>query len=183
MPSLQVTKNTDGTYQLTGDPNSAYVNWYWVKGDNKPIGSNIISSGRIFSSVSSTPDSYRYYAVTSAGNYVVSQKIYLPLPAGSARLGADDSFNEEAYGYSLNVSPNPVTDQASVTFKLPIEMHVRAEIVDQQGQLVQVVTDAHHASGSFTYPVNVAKLPPSLYFCRLKVGDLFLVKKLVKTQR
>ena len=182
MPDLQVTKNSDGTYELTGEPSGSYVNWYWVKGDNKPDGGNIISSGRIFSNVPSTSESYRYYAVTSNGNYVVSQKIYLPLPAGSARMGVAEEFTEENYGYSLKVSPNPASNQVSISFKLPQEMPVRVEIVNEQGALLKVVTDAHHASGLFTYPVNVAQLPTGIYFCRLKAGDLFLVKKIVKVQ-
>lgn len=116
------------------------------------------------------------------GNIVVSQKVYLPLPSGSARIGAEGAFAEENYGYALKVAPNPVNDQANITFKLPQEMHIRAEIVNEKGELKRVITDTHHASGSFTYPINLAQLPVGLYFCRLKAGDLFLVKKFVKTQ-
>lgn len=183
MPDLQVLKNSNGTYQLTGDANSAYVNWYWVKGDNKPLGGNIVHTGRIYNNVSSSSDSYRYYAVTSSGNYVVSQKVYLPLPNGSARIGVEEIFDEEKYGYSLTVQPNPAVDAAEVRFTLPQEMHVRAELVNLQGQFVRLITDTHHASGSYTYPIKIAELPAGMYICRVQAGDLFMVKKMVKVQR
>ncbi len=182
MPDLQVLKNSNGSYQLTGDANPAYVNWYWVKGDNKPVGGNIIYTGRIYNNVSSASDSYRFYAVTSAGNYVVSQKVYLPLPNGSARIGVEEVLEEEKYGYSLTVQPNPVIDQASIRFTLPQEMHVRAELVNLQGQLMRVITDTHHASGTYTYPIKTAELPAGVYLCRLQAGDLSFVKKMVKVQ-
>lgn len=177
MPDLQVTKNGDGSYTLSGG--SGYSNWYWVKGDNKPVGGNIVHTGQVYSNVTDT-DSYRFFAVTSAGNYVVSQKVYLPLPAGSARIGAVEESAEETYGYALKISPNLATDQVSIEFTLPHEMQTQVTIVNQRGETVKVVADNHHAAGSFRYPVNVSQLPAGVYFCRLRAGDLSIARKLLK---
>lgn len=176
MPAMTGTKNGDGTYTLTAA--SGYSNYYWVNANGQL--KNAFSTNQSIT-VSGSSGSYRYYAKNSqgAGNYVFSQLVYVPFPAGSARLAAEP-VAEEINGYSLNLSPNPSSDQATVKIMLPQATSVKLEIIDQQGSTVKVLADNIHAAGSYTYPTSLERLPDGLYFCRMRAGDLFLSQKLIK---
>lgn len=116
------------------------------------------------------------------GNWHISPSINVGKYANQ-REGIDivkDNQNEQP-GFELNAYPNPYTDGFTVAFDVPDNnSHVRLEIIDSQGQVLQMVVNNPHAKGKWEYPVK--ELPGStseILFCRLKINENYTVKKLV----
>lgn len=154
MPDLEVTKNPDGSYTLTGDSSPQYTSWMWVNDNNRPVGGNVIHNGRVYSNVTSS-NSYRYYAKTAEGNYVVSQRVTLPLPAGTARMAVSVLEKAENYGSQLKLSPNPVVEQLIVEHTIPDDRDVQIDVVNQQGQRVGVAVGNKQRISPGKYAVDV----------------------------
>ena len=56
---------------------------------------------------------------------------------------------------------------------------MKLEFFDMVGKSVKVIADGSHAKGHFTYPITEA-LPNETMICQLKVGEIFISKKIVR---
>ena len=59
------------------------------------------------------------------------------------------------------------------------DTHVKLEFFDVTGKSVKVIADGSHAKGHFNYPITET-LPTGLIICQLKVGDIYISRKLSK---
>lgn len=170
LPLLTVVDNRNGTYTLTAP--AGYSEYTWVTNENRF--SDAYATGQ---SITANNNAFRCYMKDAKGNVLVSQKIYVPFPVSSAREAADEASDAKAWGYSLNVSPNPSDEHANISLTLPGSMHVQLEILDLGGRVIKQLASHTHAAGSFTYPFQADLLPSGVYLCRLVAGDLQLTKR------
>ena len=80
----------------------------------------------------------------------------------------------------MKLYPNPSDKDFRVEFDVPEDdTHVKLEFFDMVGNSVKVVADGSHAKGHFTYPITET-LPTGASICQLKVGEIFISKKVMK---
>ncbi len=121
----------------------------------------------------------RCFIKDGTGNWRVSPSVELSCP--SCRLGIAEPETEDPWGLALTAYPNPFVHELTIAFNVPQSgSDVRLELIDLEGRVVRTITDGIHDKGHWKYPVtNLPGGANSLYFCRLKVGDMFVTKKLL----
>lgn len=81
------------------------------------------------------------------------------------------------------VYPNPVTAgvaaQAMVTYSLPVDAHVTLDVYDYAGRVVSKVIDADVSGGVHGATLELASLPPGVYFCTITAGTYHATNKFV----
>ena len=82
------------------------------------------------------------------------------------------------------VSPNPVSDKATIRWQAPIEAHVSLSVHNTAGQLVRMLADGRTKLGahSVTWDSKDSRgrhVPASVYFYRLDTPGFRAVKKAV----
>jgi hypothetical protein len=97
----------------------------------------------------------------------------------TCREGVEES--DETYGgINMKLYPNPTDKDFRIEFDVPEDdTHVKLEFFDMVGKSVKVIADGSHAKGHFTYPIT-EPLPTGASICQLKVGEIFISKKVMK---
>lgn len=111
--------------------------------------------------------------LTSSGGIWDEFTIEKISPLRMAR-GEGNSFNEAVpIASSLLVYPNPVTDDATISYNLNKASKVRIEVSDMVGRIVLSIGETDQTEGQHTmhFPVNTANLPKGIYIIRLFTGD------------
>lgn len=80
---------------------------------------------------------------------------------------------------ALELFPNPASNKASLRYQLPDKQLVTIEILDNMGRLFKTVSWDTQAAGSHLVALPVEELPSGVYYCRLKIKQSSVVKKLV----
>jgi hypothetical protein len=78
----------------------------------------------------------------------------------------------------LNVYPNPVEKDATITFSLGEEKFVTVKIVNILGKTVETVTERTFSAGQYRLRWIPGSLPPGVYFCEIRTDLLHEVKKI-----
>ncbi|HLP50183.1 MAG TPA: choice-of-anchor V domain-containing protein [Chitinophagales bacterium] len=121
-----------------------------------------------------------YYAYNTADNNGESSGdvIY----NGSVTLTAPSvgiaSISEKLSG--LNVFPNPINNQFSMSFNLNEASRVSAQLYSLDGKEVQELMNEKVTNGDFNRPFDVSALPSGIYLMKLNVGDASVTQKIVK---
>lgn len=73
---------------------------------------------------------------------------------------------------SLSVSPNPVSDQVSISFDLPEPADIQIALTDIGGSRLRLVAEKRDlAPGSYRETLDLGGLPPGVYFLTLGASD------------
>lgn len=80
---------------------------------------------------------------------------------------------------SIQIYPNPVVDEFTLTYQLTNKGSIQIDIVDLQGKVVFTKT-VSQTEGIDQLKINVSKLPKGLYLCRLINGLSIETKKILK---
>lgn len=75
--------------------------------------------------------------------------------------------------------PNPFNPTTTVSYKLVTGGDVSLTVYNSIGEQVAVLVNSHQASGDYKIQFNAAGLPSGLYICRLTVGKLQQISKMV----
>jgi len=84
----------------------------------------------------------------------------------------------DAFALSQNF-PNPFNPSTSIQYYIPQSGNVRLEIVDVQGQVVDVLVDGYMSAGDHLQVWNSARRASGTYFYRLLFGGLQKTKSMV----
>jgi len=80
---------------------------------------------------------------------------------------------------SLYCYPNPFNAQTTISFSLEHQAHAKISIYDITGRLVEVISDAHYAGGSYSIVWNAGDLSSGIYFANMVTDGMSVTKKLV----
>ena len=140
---------------------------------------DVSRSGANMTSITVSSGDLRCFIRDGSGNWRVSPKVILGCP--SCREGVDELANNDPFGLALNTYPNPFVKDLTIEFNVPqAGSDVRLELIDAEGKILRTIANGIHDKGHWKYPVaNLNVMPNKLYFCRLKVGDLFVTNKLL----
>lgn len=82
-------------------------------------------------------------------------------------------------GYYLDQNfPNPFKEVSSIGYGIPVEGHVALKILDVLGKEVKVLVDSRQVPGRYTVQFDANELPGGFYFCTMKSGDFYQVRKI-----
>ncbi|WP_353721822.1 T9SS type A sorting domain-containing protein [Dyadobacter sp. 676] len=82
---------------------------------------------------------------------------------------------------ALSAYPNPFQEEFLIEFDVPEDgSHVKLELVDVAGRVLKTIVDNPHAKGRWKYCSGKLDSGVRTTLCRLKVNDLYTIKKLVK---
>jgi uncharacterized repeat protein (TIGR01451 family) len=91
------------------------------------------------------------------------------------------TFNELSMeDYLLNVYPNPVRTQASLSFELPEDGRVLITLLDAAGRQVGVVADREFNSGPNVVDWNSSSIDSGLYLVKMNYKEQQIIKRLLK---
>ena len=86
-------------------------------------------------------------------------------------------------GFGLEqIRPNPLNQEATITFRIPAPGPVRMVAYNQLGQLVDVVADEFLPEGVHERTWQPGSLAPGTYFIQLESGGMVSVRKAVVSQ-
>ena len=77
--------------------------------------------------------------------------------------------------------PNPFSTATTISFYLPEEEKISFDVFNSSIETVKKIEDVDYPAGKNEIAFNAGKLPPGIYFYRLKVGDFVDVKKMIIT--
>ena len=180
VPTISISQS-GSTYTFSINPvsNSDYC---WTSGNTlaPPLNSSsCLSTGTSVTSGNPVRCFIGTNNSTSTAKNWVSTGVAGPQDCPSCREGVEES--DETYGgINMKVYPNPSDKDFRIEFDvLEDDTHVKLEFFDVAGRSVKVIADGSHAKGHFNYPIT-EKLPTGLIICQLKVGDIYISRKISK---
>ena len=93
--------------------------------------------------------------------------------------GIDDLPDGQGNFYLKQNFPNPVRNTTYVTFHIPGNGHVSAEILGSNGQVLETLINEQLAYGEHTLLWNSNNHPSGLYLCRIKYGESVRTGKMI----
>ena len=82
-------------------------------------------------------------------------------------------------GLSFSVYPNPVVENANISFNLPGPSNALLELYDAGGRKVKSLFQGMLPTGEHTFELNRSQLPPGLYFLRFNADAGSVARKIV----
>ncbi|MBN1895151.1 hypothetical protein JW906_11675 [bacterium] len=97
------------------------------------------------------------------------------MDAGTGIQASGEPANAGNFG--LDAHPNPFNPDVQIRFDMPVRAHIRIEIVDMQGRLIDVPAQGHYDRGIHSVRWNAAApasiLPSGVYLCRCIMDGRF----------
>ncbi len=93
-----------------------------------------------------------------------------------------DNIQDQPENISLNISPNPVSDLARVSFALESRAEIRTSVLDVLGREVWSQTEGVQEAGNYTLLMPTSALPQGMYLCRVQAGGRVRVLRFVVTR-
>lgn len=145
---------------------------YYTTTGNDPVkwalnGSGTLDPAALLYSSPLTPD--RDYAISArallTGTWsALSEQLIL-------YRSVTDLYSDAVWKPQIKLSnyPNPFSDRTTFTYSLPFEAHVRLDIVDVSGRLVETLLNVAQSAGAYEQVFEGRNLPRGMYLCRFKV--------------
>ncbi len=184
VPPISISQSgSTYTFSISNVPNASFC---WTVGTRTSPPNNTLTDCLSTSTSVVSGSSVRCFIGTfnflsgadGATNWV-STGVAAPQNCPTCREGSEQE--DETYGgINMKLYPNPSDKDFRVEFDVPEDdTHVKLEFFDMFGNSVKVIADGSHAKGHFTYPITEA-LPTGTTICQLKVGEIFISKKIVR---
>jgi flagellar hook assembly protein FlgD len=75
--------------------------------------------------------------------------------------------------------PNPVRHKTSISFQLPNNGHVLVEVLNDNGNVIDVLVNSQLNDGSHSVLWDSSNYPSGLYFYRVQYGDFAKSRKML----
>lgn len=85
---------------------------------------------------------------------------------------------------TINVAPNPVSDEITIAYNLPVDVPVVASLYSSLGEKVVPLLDTFQKAGeySFTIPLIDRNLNSGVYYLRVSAGTRSVIEKVIITR-
>jgi hypothetical protein len=96
--------------------------------------------------------------------------------------GADAAPERPALPHSFDLpqnSPNPFSGATEISYVLPQACHVKLEVYNSLGQVVETVVDSYQDVGRKVIEWDAGDLPSGIYFYRINAGEVQETKKML----
>ncbi|SIN64736.1 cellulase family glycosylhydrolase [Chitinophaga niabensis] len=148
---------------------------------NVATGLNSSGTSTALETFNFSPVSAKYVRIVGHGNSVNAWNSYTEIKVlnGSSfvsRVGKTEEESSEA----LNVTPNPFTQQATVSFDLKAAGQTKLAVYDINGKVVAVLVNGNLPAGKHTIPFKCAETPAGSYILQLQHDGKSVSRKLQK---
>lgn len=79
----------------------------------------------------------------------------------------------------LRIYPNPFSSGTTIEYQMPVPGHVRIEIYNMDGQLVDLAVSDYRSAGLQQFRWDAGNLSSGIYICSLKIGSEVIRKKII----
>jgi len=86
---------------------------------------------------------------------------------------------ETSLSLSLNVFPNPASDQVSIAYHSEKTSDVEINLIDEWGRIVRRTSEKHVAPGEHTSIMDLSGLAAGVYYVRVRAGESDQTKSLI----
>ncbi len=83
---------------------------------------------------------------------------------------------------SISLFPNPASSNVQLTYYLTDSRKVEISIYDLTGKKVKQIGHKVHYPGKHELMINMDELKEGIYFCRVKIGNEMVTKKIIKVK-
>ncbi len=162
------------TYKLSGDTvkftpaNSGYATYFWLFGDGD-------TSGMISPS----------HSYTNNGTYNVSLEV-MDKNGCPATYKTTDTINYTGISLTagqistVNIYPNPFTNQTTITGALDGNNNVSISIYDMTGRVIVEKNGERGAGGWFEYTFDASQYGSGIYIVKLTIGNKVVTREIVR---
>jgi hypothetical protein len=115
------------------------------------------------------------------GNWHVSASTWVHCYASNRVAAEEEGAAAEDALLALSTYPNPFQEEFLIEFDVKEDgSYVKLDLIDLSGRLLKTIVDNPHAKGRWKYYSGKLDAGVETVFCRLKVNDLYTIKKLIK---
>jgi hypothetical protein len=97
---------------------------------------------------------------------------------GGTAVGSTDEARPARLRLEPN-APNPFNGATTIRYHLPADGQVQIAVLDGQGQIVDVLTDAWQRAGAHELQWTPARRATGVYYCRMVAGRGLEVRKML----
>ena len=90
-------------------------------------------------------------------------------------------FSQKTSHLKLENFPNPFSQSTTIQFDLSTDSYIELGIWNHLGQKIEILQEGNKKAGHYQTIFDASELHPGVYFCRLKVGNEMVTKKIIKT--
>jgi len=93
----------------------------------------------------------------------------------------DGIVNAIQNNLSLQVYPNPFSNETSIKYSLSAPSHIQISILDLSGRQITNLTDRNDVSGNYTLPFDATKYncQSGIYFVKMVTNDAVITQKII----
>jgi len=161
---LVLDPQTQGTIYCgtaTGVFKSTNAGETWVSMNNGLQDTNVTCMGI-------DPDNYLFVGTLSNGLY-----------RWQLNTGSTENRVRTAYPNFCTISPNPVTDNALITYQINSPGYTHITLYNASGQLLRTLLETEHQSGVHTLFFPIFDMPAGIYFVHVETCHEVFVTKFV----
>ncbi|MRG48522.1 cellulase family glycosylhydrolase [Chitinophaga sp. SYP-B3965] len=129
-----------------------------------------------------SPTSAKYVRIVGHGNTVNAWNSYTEIKVlnGSSFVSRKAATEEESPAIELTTTPNPFTQQATVSFDLKAAGKTHLAVYDINGKVVTVLVNGQLSAGRHTIPFKCGETPAGSYILQLQHGGKSVSRKIQK---
>jgi Endonuclease I/Secretion system C-terminal sorting domain len=126
------------------------------------------------------PDSVEIERNRRTALYQGNRNPYIDHPTWVNRAWFCATATEDLPENTLQIAPNPTSDDLDISFTLKQSSHTNLLIYNYFGQQVQIINAGILSAGQQKQTINVYDLPTGLYVLQMDAGDVHISKKFIK---
>jgi len=82
--------------------------------------------------------------------------------------------------FAVGVYPNPVSDEATISFSISESSNIKIELLDLPGQLIANVSEKNYTTGQHQETFSLTGIPKGIYMLRFTDGNKSYYKKIIR---
>ncbi len=82
-------------------------------------------------------------------------------------------------GLSVKCYPNPVSNDATINFRMPVAETATIQLYDVIGNEVETFSNNYYEAGDHSLQINLNEYPQGIYFCKLSVKGINVIERII----
>ncbi|QRR03460.1 sialate O-acetylesterase [Dyadobacter sandarakinus] len=176
----QLSYAVNGSKRILTAP-AGYLEYRWGYSINSPIAG---ATTNVFTTETCYPE-IKCFLKDAKGNWHVSAATWVHCYTSNIVAGGGEVEKNVTDEPALNFTtyPNPYQEEFLIEFNVSEDgSDVQLELVDVEGRILKTIVSNPHARGKWKYYSGKMEAGVQQVLCRLKVNNLYTVKKLVKAE-
>lgn len=161
--AVEIVNEDWQSYSLAADPGTEKIYWFTVDDDHHVIKRSNYDGSSVETVIEGLPSSF------------IDRKLVL---YGDGITGIDQPMSNSD-DYDIDVYPNPMSENSTLSFQLPAKARVNVSLYDISGKKVSTIINKIKQKGDHTLVLHRKGLSKGVYFIRIHSNDSLNVIKLL----